>query len=105
MECFTFQAALDCAIDYSTKREAFGKPISSMQTIQSKLADMEVRLESARLLTWKAAMLKDAGKNFIKVSSLDYSTKCEAFGKPVMQIIQSKLADVEIRLKSARLLT
>ena len=63
------QAALDCAIDYSTKREAFGKPISSMQTIQSKLADMEVRLESARLLTWKAAMMKDAGKNFIKVRS------------------------------------
>ena len=32
-----------------------------------KLADMEVKLESARLLTWKAAMLKDAGENFIKV--------------------------------------
>ena len=32
-----------------------------------KLADMEVQLESARLLTWKAAMLKDAGENFIKV--------------------------------------
>ena len=35
-----------------------------------KLADMEVKLESARLLTWKAAMLKDAGQNFIKVCSL-----------------------------------
>jgi len=32
-----------------------------------KLADMEVKLESARLLTWKAAMLKDAGENFTKV--------------------------------------
>ena len=32
-----------------------------------KIADMETRLESARLLTWKAAMLKDAGKNFTKV--------------------------------------
>lgn len=32
-----------------------------------KLADMEVKLQSARLLTWKAAMLKDAGENFIKV--------------------------------------
>ena len=32
-----------------------------------KLADMELKLESARLLTWKAAMLKDAGENFIKV--------------------------------------
>lgn len=32
-----------------------------------KLADMEVKLQSARLLTWKAAILKDAGENFIKV--------------------------------------
>jgi len=35
-----------------------------------KLADMEVKLQSARLLTWKAAMLKDAGENFIKVLSM-----------------------------------
>ena len=36
-------------------------------TLQMKLADMELKLESARLLTWKAAMLKDAGENFTKV--------------------------------------
>jgi len=39
----------------------------SHHTLQMKLADMEVKLQSARLLTWKAAMLKDAGENFIKV--------------------------------------
>ncbi|XP_072044368.1 short-chain specific acyl-CoA dehydrogenase, mitochondrial-like isoform X1 [Amphiura filiformis] len=72
------QAALDCAIDYATKREAFGKPIASMQTIQNKLAEMEVRLESARLLTWKAAMMKDAGQNFIKVAAMAKLAASEA---------------------------
>ena len=37
---------------------------------QTKLADMEVQIESARLLTWKAAMLKDSGKPYTKVSRL-----------------------------------
>ncbi|KAK7490645.1 hypothetical protein BaRGS_00018062, partial [Batillaria attramentaria] len=64
------QAALECAIDYSFKRQSFGMPIAKMQTIQSKLADMELRLESARLLTWKAAMLKDAGKPFTKEAAM-----------------------------------
>lgn len=61
------QASIDCAIDYATKREAFNQPISRFQTIQTKLADMEVRVESARLLTWKAAMMKDAGLNYTQV--------------------------------------
>ncbi|XP_074637085.1 short-chain specific acyl-CoA dehydrogenase, mitochondrial-like [Acropora palmata] len=64
------QAALECAIDYSQKRFAFNQPLSSLQAIQMKLADMEVKLESARLLTWKAAMLKDAGQNFIKEAAM-----------------------------------
>ena len=38
-----------------------------------KLADMEVKLDSARLLTWKAAMLKDAGENFTKVCLINIS--------------------------------
>ena len=61
---------MECAIKYATERKAFEKPIASLQLIQSKLADMEVRVESARLLTWKAAALKDSGKNFIKVRKI-----------------------------------
>ncbi|MPC10846.1 Short-chain specific acyl-CoA dehydrogenase, mitochondrial [Portunus trituberculatus] len=60
------QAAFDCAIDYAGKRMAFNAPILKMQTIQQKIADMAVRIESARLLTYKAAALKDAGKPFGK---------------------------------------
>lgn len=64
------QAAFECAIQYSGQRQAFGKPIAKLQAIQMKLADMEVKLESARLLTWKAAMLKDAGNPYTKEAAM-----------------------------------
>ncbi len=60
------QASLDCAAMYSHQRKAFGKPISGMYAIQEKLADMSTRIDAARLLTWKAAMLQDLDKPFIK---------------------------------------
>lgn len=60
------QASLDCAAAYTHQRHAFGKPISALYAIQEKLADMSTRLEAARLLTLKAALLKDAGKSFTK---------------------------------------
>jgi short-chain 2-methylacyl-CoA dehydrogenase len=58
------QGALDEALSYAKERRAFGKPISKFQAIQSKLADISARLEAVRLLTYKAALLKDQGKNF-----------------------------------------
>ena len=58
------QGALDQAIAYAKERRAFGKPISKFQAIQAKLADMATEIEAARLLTYKSALLKDAGKNF-----------------------------------------
>ncbi|KAK3083992.1 hypothetical protein FSP39_006396 [Pinctada imbricata] len=64
------QAAFETAIEYAQKREAFGSPISKMQTVQTKLADMALSVESARLLTYKAAMLKDAGKPFTKEAAM-----------------------------------
>jgi len=60
------QAAMECAIDYAGQRQAFGAPISKMQTIQNKLADMSVEIDSSRMLTWRAAMLKDKGYPFGK---------------------------------------
>src|SRR5215213_4122549 len=53
------QGALDQAIAYARERRAFGKPISKFQAIQGKLADMATEIEAARLLTYKAALLKD----------------------------------------------
>jgi short-chain 2-methylacyl-CoA dehydrogenase len=58
------QGALDEALAYAKERIAFGQPISKYQAIQAKLADMSTEIEAARLLTYKAALLKDAGKPF-----------------------------------------
>jgi short/branched chain acyl-CoA dehydrogenase len=58
------QGALDEALAYAKERRAFGQPISKFQAIQGKLADMATEIEAARLLTYKAAFLKDDGRNF-----------------------------------------
>jgi alkylation response protein AidB-like acyl-CoA dehydrogenase len=58
------QGALDEALKYAKERRAFGQPISKFETIQAKLADMATEIEAARLLTYKAAWLKDAGRPF-----------------------------------------
>jgi len=72
------QAALDCAINYAAQRQAFGKSILTLQAIQIKLAEMETRLESARLLTWNAAVLKDAGEKFTKEAAMAKLAASEA---------------------------
>jgi alkylation response protein AidB-like acyl-CoA dehydrogenase len=56
------QRALELALRYSQERKTFGKPIAKHQAIQFKLADMATKIEAARLLTLKAARLKDAGE-------------------------------------------
>jgi short/branched chain acyl-CoA dehydrogenase len=58
------QGALDEALAYAKERKAFGKSISKFQAIQAKLADMSTEIEAARLLVYKAAREKDAGRNF-----------------------------------------
>ncbi len=55
-------AALDCSLKYSKEREQFGSSISQFQAIQFMLADMAVRLEASRWLTYHAASLKNEGK-------------------------------------------
>jgi alkylation response protein AidB-like acyl-CoA dehydrogenase len=58
------QGALDEALAYAKERKAFGQPISAFQAIQGKLADISTEIEAARLLVYKAALLKDQQKNF-----------------------------------------
>jgi short/branched chain acyl-CoA dehydrogenase len=58
------QGALDEALRYAKERVAFGTTISKHQAIQAKLADMATEIEAARLLTYKAAREKDAGRSF-----------------------------------------
>jgi alkylation response protein AidB-like acyl-CoA dehydrogenase len=56
------QRALELGLRYSQERKTFGKPIAQHQAIQFKLADMATKVEAARLLTLKAARMKDAGQ-------------------------------------------
>jgi butyryl-CoA dehydrogenase len=55
------QRCLDLSVAHAKQRIAFGKPISDLQAIQFKLADMKSRIDAARLLTWRAAVLKGDG--------------------------------------------
>ena len=62
-------AALECSIKYAKEREQFGRPIADLQAIQFMLADMSVRLEAARLLTYRAALVKSQCKRAALESS------------------------------------
>jgi alkylation response protein AidB-like acyl-CoA dehydrogenase len=64
------QRALDESLRYSRERQAFGKPIGEFQGLQWRMADMAVRLEAARLLTYRAARMRDAGQPFSKEASM-----------------------------------
>lgn len=58
------EVSLDAAIKYAKERKAFGQTISNFQAIQFKISDMAVKVDAAKLLTLKAAALKDAGKKY-----------------------------------------
>jgi acyl-CoA dehydrogenase len=55
------RSAMEYALDYTKRRRTFGVPLANYQTIQFKLADMYLKIETARLLTWKAAFEVDHG--------------------------------------------
>ena len=59
------RACLEDALAYAKEREAFGKKLTEFQAIQWKLADMATEIDAARLLTWKAATLKDQGERYV----------------------------------------
>jgi alkylation response protein AidB-like acyl-CoA dehydrogenase len=64
------QGAYEAALSYARERKAFGKTIASFQAIQWKLADAATRIEAARLLTYRAAYLKQQGQRTTLESSM-----------------------------------
>ncbi|HZU27292.1 MAG TPA: acyl-CoA dehydrogenase family protein [Bryobacteraceae bacterium] len=66
----TAVGAYEAALKYSKHRRQFGRPISEFQTIQNKLADMATNIDAARLLTWRAARMKDDGRRVTKESAM-----------------------------------
>jgi butyryl-CoA dehydrogenase len=63
------RACLEAAVKYSKEREQFGQPIANYQAIQWKLADMSTRIDASRMLTWKAAWLRDRGEKCTQAAS------------------------------------
>jgi len=72
------QAAFDASLEYSKQREQFGRPICKFQAVQWKIADMATRIESARLLTYRAAWLKDQGVRYSEESAMAKLAASEA---------------------------
>jgi alkylation response protein AidB-like acyl-CoA dehydrogenase len=66
----TAQGAYEAALSYSKHRKQFGRPISEFQAIQHKLADMATSIDAARLLTYRAGAMKDAGERVTKESAM-----------------------------------
>eukprot|EP00980_Cylindrotheca_fusiformis_P007818 scaffold1669_cov129-Cylindrotheca_fusiformis.AAC.29 len=81
-------ASIDCAVKYALERTAFGKPIADFQMIQLKISQMVMARDSARLLTWRAAQLKDAGENFTREAAMAKLAASEAATMCAHQSIQ-----------------
>ena len=64
------RAALDASISYAKERKQFGKTIGEFDAIRNKLANMATEIDAARMLVWRAAKLKDDGKNYSRESSM-----------------------------------
>ena len=82
------QACLDEAAQYSVKRVQFGKPIAQLQAIQFMIADMAMEIEAARLLTYRAAYMKDKGLKFVKEASMAKLYASETANKCAYRALQ-----------------
>ncbi len=82
------QAAYEAAVKYSKERKAFGGPISDLQAIQFKLADMATQIEAARLLTHRACFMKDQGVRHTTESSMAKLFASEVCNLVVDQALQ-----------------
>jgi alkylation response protein AidB-like acyl-CoA dehydrogenase len=82
------EAALEQAARYAQERKAFGGPIAKIQAVQFKLAEMERRVQCARLLLWRAAWLKDTGREHTREAAMAKLYASEAATWVTHQAIQ-----------------
>jgi hypothetical protein len=82
------QASLEASHRYATDRRQFGHAIADFQAIQFKIADMVTKVEASRLLTWKAAVLRDSGKEHTAESSMAKLFASEAAVEVAMEAVQ-----------------
>ena len=82
------QASFEAAVKYSKQRKAFDSPISNLQAIQFKIADMAVNIEGARLVVLNAAKNKDDGKSYVKEASMGKLLASQAAVNCALEAIQ-----------------
>jgi butyryl-CoA dehydrogenase len=82
------RAALEASLKYAAERRTFGMPICDHQVIRFKLADMAVEIDAARLLTLRAAALKDSGKPFTRESAMAKLFASEAAMHSAIEAVQ-----------------
>ncbi len=82
------RAAFEAAVRYAKERVTFGQPIIEHQAVNFRLADMNTLLDAARLMVWRAAQLKDAGKPCLKEASMAKMFASEAAEKIASDAIQ-----------------
>lgn len=80
--------SLELALQYSKERETFGKPIHQHQAISFKLAEMATEIEAARLLVYKAALLKDSGQDYAMASAMAKYYASEIAMKAATEAVQ-----------------
>jgi hypothetical protein len=89
------QAALDAALEYARRREAFGRELRQFQAISQQLADMATQIEAAKLLVYSAASRYDAGESVTR-----HSAMAKLFATEMAQ----KVIDAAIQIHGARAL-
>src|SRR5439155_3520999 len=82
------QASLEASMRYAQGRRQFGHPISDFQAVQFKIADMATQVAAARLLTWQAASLRDAGREHKLESSMAKLYASEAAVEIALEAVQ-----------------
>jgi butyryl-CoA dehydrogenase len=82
------RASLEDAVAYAAERKTFGKPIAQHQAIQWKLADMATEIDGARLLTWRAANLKDCGRRHSLESAMAKVFASEVANRAAKEAVQ-----------------
>ncbi len=83
------QGAYEHALKYAQERRQFGEPIGNFQAVQFQLADMALQIEAARLLTYNAARLRDAGASFVKEAAM-----AKLFASRMAEYVTSKTVEI-----------
>jgi butyryl-CoA dehydrogenase len=81
-------ASINCAVKYALECEACGMPVSETQSIQNKISAMVLARDSARLLTWRAAQMKDMGEKYTREAAMAKLAASEAATMCSHQTIQ-----------------